>query len=269
MKSHKRLKTVLLDMDGVLWQGPEPVLDIQVLFDRIQESNLQVFCVTNNSTRTIDYHIKKLTRLNVSLDRSQIITSAEGTAEFIAEKFPKGSALFVIGEEGINVALERRGYRILEDDSGDEAMAVVVGLDRELTYRKLDLATRHIHRGAFFVGTNPDLTIPTPSGQAPGAGTIIKAVEISSGTKPYVIGKPFSTLFSLALKRADCLPEETLMIGDRLETDIQGAQQMGMMNAVVLTGISSREQAESWIPTPDIIGENAIRVIEKIGKDDG
>jgi 4-nitrophenyl phosphatase len=118
------------------------------------------------------------------------------------------------------------------------------------------------------VGTNPDLTIPTPVGPAPGAGTIIKGIEVSSEVSPLIIGKPYAPLYSLALKRSKSMPEKTLMIGDRLETDIRGAQRLGMMTALVLTGIATREQAEVWDPPPDIVAEDALQVIEMLRNHD-
>jgi 4-nitrophenyl phosphatase len=269
MKQYSRLKTILLDMDGVLWHGSKPVLDIGLLFDRIQKMDIQSYCVTNNSTRSINYHLDYLEGFGVSLDPSQIITSAEATAAFLEGKFPHRGILYVIGEEGIKEALETRGFQVLDSDSDNEPLAVVVGCDREFTYRHLDQAVRFIRRGALFVGTNPDLTFPTPTGPSPGAGTIIKAIEVAGGEAPYIIGKPYPTLYSLALSRANSLPEESLMIGDRLETDILGAQQLGLRTALVLSGITTREQAEDWDPAPDIIADSALHALDFILKNHG
>lgn len=268
MKQNNNLKTILLDMDGVLWQGSKPVLEIGLLFDRIQKLGVQAFCVTNNSTRSVSYHLDKLKGFGVALDPSRIITSAEATAEYMEVKFPNRGNLFVIGESGIRDALERSGFQILDTGSAQEVIAVVIGLDQELTYRDLDLAVGYLQLGAYFVGTNPDLTIPTPTGTAPGAGAIIRGVELSSGKKAHIIGKPHPGLYSLALARAKSLPEETLMIGDRLETDISGAQQMGIRTAVVLTGIATKEQAAAWDPKPDIIAINALQVLDQIRNSD-
>ncbi len=253
-----------MDMDGVLWQGSEPVVNIKRLFESIQEMGIQAFCVTNNSTRSISYYLDKLAGFGVSLDPSQIITSAEATAAFLATKYPQQGNIYVIGENGLREALKQRGFRIIGNGSQKEIVAVAVGLDQKCSYRDLALAVRYIQQGAFFVGTNPDLTIPTPTGPAPGAGTILKAIEVSSGVTPQIIGKPYPALFSLALSRANGLPEETIMIGDRLETDILGAQNMGLLTALVLSGISAMEQAGDWEPQPDIIAEDALQAIEEI-----
>lgn len=258
-----------MDMDGVLWRGSKPMVDIPRLFDRVHSLGLQAFCVTNNSTRLADDYLERFLAYGVFLEPSQIITSAEATAEFIENHFPGGGSLFVIGEEGIKTSLTKKSYQIFEDDPDREVLAVVVGLDRSFNYRDIELAAYYVQQGALFVGTNPDLTLPTPLGFAPGAGTIIKAIEVSSGVKPIIIGKPFPALYSLALKRAKCLPEQALMIGDRLETDILGAQQMGIKSALVLSGITNQELSETWDPPPDIIAENALKVLELIGENDG
>ncbi len=269
MIDQTNLKAILLDLDGVLWRGSESLVDIPLLFDRIDSLGLLAFCVTNNSTRLADDYLERFNEYGVFLEPSQIITSAEATAEFIEDKFPRSGSLFVIGEEGLTTSLRNRSFQIIEDDSDSEVLAVVVGLDRSFNYRDIELAVYYVQQGALFVGTNPDLTLPTPLGFAPGAGTIIKAIEVSSSVKPYIIGKPFPALFSLALKRAKCLPEEALMIGDRLETDILGAQQVGVKSALVLSGITNQELGETWDPPPDIIAENALKVLEIIGNNDG
>ncbi len=269
MKGQINLKAILLDMDGVLWRGSESVVDIPLLFDRINSLGFQAFCVTNNSTRLADDYLERFLEIGVFLEPSQIITSAEATAEFIEENFPRRGPLFVIGEEGIKTSLRNRSFQILEDDPDSEVLAVVVGLDRRFNYRDIELAVHFVQQGALFVGTNPDLTLPTPLGYAPGAGTIIKAIEVSSGIKPYIIGKPFPALYAIALKRAKCLPGEALMIGDRLETDILGAQQMGINSALVLSGITNQALGETWDPPPDIIAENALKVLDIIGKTNG
>jgi len=262
MKRITALKTILLDMDGVLWRGSQPVVDIPQLFERVQGSGKQFFCVTNNSTRSVRHHLEKLRDFGVSLTANNIITSAEASAAYLAEKYPQRGDVFMIGESGLHEALKEKGFHILEDPNGKKALAVVVGLDKKMTYRDFDLAIRYIREGSFFVGTNPDLTIPTPTGPAPGAGAILRGLEVSSGIEPYIIGKPYSALFDLALARANSLPEETLMIGDRLETDILGAQRAGMLTAVVFTGIASAEQAASWHPEPDIAAETALQVLD-------
>lgn len=258
------IRTVLLDMDGVLWRGADPVLDIQALFKDILKAGCQVFCVTNNSTKSVAMYQETLAGFGVSLDPGQFVTSAVATAAYLADRYPRGSSLFVVGEQGLRDTIQDSGFHLVAGPDEGDVAAVVVGLDRDLTYQKLNLAVRYLRSGAVFVGTNPDRTIPTPAGPAPGAGSLIAAVETSTGVEATMIGKPASHLFNLAISRSGGRAEETLMIGDRLETDILGAQRLGIRTGLVLSGISSREEADSWQPPPDRIAENAGVIIQEL-----
>lgn len=258
------LKTILLDMDGVIWRGYEPVIDIKALFDKIDQLECQPFCVTNNATSTVEDYLEKMRNFDVDLSSDQVLTSAEATAKFLEDHIQKGSSIYVIGETGLKETIARYGFDISDQPDIDQPMAVVVGLDFNITYKKIYLAANLIREGALFVGTNPDKTFPMPGGVAPGAGSIISSVESASGTVPEIMGKPEKYLYQLALKRSGSLPEETLMLGDRLETDIHGAQRSGIRTGLVLTGISSVEDAENWNPRPDMIGETALDILENL-----
>jgi 4-nitrophenyl phosphatase len=258
------LKTILLDMDGVIWRGYEPVIDIQALFDKIQQLECQAFCVTNNSTTTVGGYLERLSNFGVNLSSDQIITSAEATASYLEEHSKKGSPIYVIGEEGLKETISNHGFKISDQPETDQAGAVVVGLDFNITYKKIYLAANRIRDGALFIGTNPDKTFPMAGGIAPGAGSIISAVESASGSSPVIIGKPEKYLYQLALTRSGSLPEEALMLGDRLETDIQGAQRLGIRTGLVLTGIASLEDAENFLPGPDLISETALELLENL-----
>lgn len=258
------IKTILLDMDGVIWRGYEPVIDIQALFDKIDQLGCQAYCVTNNSTRTVEGYLEKLKGFGVELSHSQIITSAEATASYLNDNVIKESAIFVIGEDGLKDTISRHGFKITDQPETDNPKAVVVGLDFNINYQKIAIASNLIRDGLLFVGTNPDKTFPYPEGVAPGAGSIICPVESASGTAPMMIGKPEKYMYQLALTRSGSRPEETLMVGDRLETDILGAQRLGIRTGLVLTGIASREDGENWQPGPDMIGETALEILGKI-----
>jgi len=251
-------------MDGVIWRGYEPVIDIKALFDRIHQLGCQPFCVTNNATSTVDEYLDKLRNYDVELSSDQILTSAEATAEYLEDNIQKGSSVYVIGEEGLKETIAKHGFGISDRPETDHPSAVVVGLDFNITYKKIYLAANLIREGTLFIGTNPDKTFPMPGGVAPGAGSIISPVEAASGTVPVIIGKPEKYLFQLAMARSGSGPGETLMIGDRLETDILGAQQAGIRTALVLTGIASLEDAENWKPRPDMIGETVLEILENL-----
>jgi 4-nitrophenyl phosphatase len=256
------IKTLLLDMDGVLWRGDEPVVDLNDLFKRIDKHEWHVLCITNNSTRTIKDYLKKLRGFDVHLRADQLITSAEATSEYLAEQLPSGGSIYVIGESGLLESLRNRSFRVQNKVPNEDIDAVVVGLDREFNYQKLHQAARFVSQGIPLVGTNPDRTIPTPEGLAPGAGSIISAVEAASGKKAFIVGKPDQYIFQMALERSNSKPEQTIMIGDRLETDIKGAQELGIRTGLVLSGVSSREMVNRWSPNPDLIANNIEGILD-------
>jgi len=249
-------------MDGVIWRSYEPVIDIKALFDKIHELGCQPFCVTNNATSTVDGYLEKLRNFDVELSSDHIITSAEATAKYLEDHIQKGSSVYVIGEDGLKETIIRYGFSVTQDPENNFPDAVVVGLDFKISYEKIYIAANLIRNGVLFVGTNPDKTFPHSDGFAPGGGSIISPVEAASGKAPVMIGKPEKYLYQLAMMRSGSVPEETLMIGDRLDTDILGAQQMGIRTALVLTGIASLQDAENWKPRPDMIGETVLDILE-------
>lgn len=262
-----QLKGVILDMDGVLWKESQPLVDLPGVFQRLEELNLRVIALTNNSTRTPESYLKRLRGLGVKLERWQVINSSEAAAEYLSERFPQGGPLFIVGEQGLHLALQERGFFHLEATpaDGDRILAVVAGMDRDLTYQKIDRAGVWIRAGKDFIGTNPDKTYPTPEGLSPGAGVVLAAIEAASGQRPQIMGKPRPEIYQIALERLECEPHQVVMIGDRLETDILGAQQMGIPTGLVLTGVTTREMIGSHTPAPDIIAEDVAQLIQKLG----
>jgi 4-nitrophenyl phosphatase len=171
---------------------------------------------------------------------------------YLREKFPNGGPIYIIGEQGLIEACAEEGYYHAE--SG--VLAVVAGMDRTLTYEKLKSATLLIRSGALFIGTNPDHTFPTPQGLVPGAGAILAALSTASDVSPVIVGKPEPTMYRIALKRLNIAADQALVIGDRPETDIAGAQTIGCHTALLLSGVTNAEQANAWHPTPDIIAKD-------------
>jgi 4-nitrophenyl phosphatase len=153
--------------------------------------------------------------------------------------------------------LEEKGFIHGEEDP----LAVVAALDRGINYEKLCTATLLIRSGVPFIGTNPDRTFPTPEGQVPGAGSILATIEAATDIRPLVIGKPNPAMYQFALERMGAALEETLVVGDRLETDIAGAQTLGSPCALVLSGVTNEKTAWEWEPSPDIIADNLGNVI--------
>ena len=251
------IKALILDMDGVLWRDTTPIGDLPAIFARIRERGLKVVLATNNATRTIDEHLAKVSNFGVILKPWQIISSASAAADLLSKRFPEGGAVFIVGENGIQRALEERGFQsIVDPQDKTTPVAVVSSFDRSLTYGKLSRATLHIRAGAPFYGTNPDKTFPTPEGLVPGAGAILASIEAATSVEPIIIGKPKPAMMYMALEQLGTSPKETLVVGDRLETDIAAGQAAGCKTALVLSGVSTREQAQAWQPTLNFIAED-------------
>ncbi len=248
------VRGLVLDMDGVLWKGPAPVGDLKRNFEVTRAAGLQVVLATNNATMTVDQYLEKLAGFGVTLEPWQVVTSAHGAVAMLQKDFPQKGAVYVIGENGIIRALSEAGFiTVTEAEDDTPAVAVVAGMDRSFSYQKLQRAMAHIRNGARFYGTNPDVTFPTPAGLVPGAGAMIAAVQACTYTEPVIIGKPSPYLFRLCAERMQLEMKEILVVGDRLETDIAGGQGVGARSALVLSGVSTREQGEQWRPKPDII----------------
>ncbi len=243
-------------MDGVIWKADAPIGDLAAIFKRIRERGLKFVFATNNGTKTPEEYQQKLADLGVKIEASQVVTSAMGIAFLLAQKFPPKTKIFVIGEDGIRLALEEKGFEILSVENAPEAEAVVMGIDRSVNFEKVAEATLLVRAGLPFYSTNTDRTFPTPRGEIPGSGAWLSVVTTATGIEPTVAGKPFPYLMELALERLGATKEETLVVGDRLETDIAAGQAVGCPTALVLSGVSTREAAGAWTPAPNIIAEN-------------
>lgn len=251
------IHSLILDMDGVLWRDSQPLGNLPDIFERIDKLGWKVCLATNNSTASVEEYLLKIGSLGVNLQPQQVITSSLATAHYLFRKYPNGGQVYIIGETGLIQALEEKGYTQSEED----ALAVVVGFDRQVTYEKLCRATLLIRSGLPFIATNSDKTYPTPQGLAPGAGAILSALETATDIKPHVVGKPAPELYQVALERMGADVETTLVVGDRLETDIAGAQALGCLTALVLTGVTSNQEAHAWRPAPDWIADDLTNLL--------
>ncbi len=252
------VKAVILDMDGVLWRQTIPIVDLKQLFDHFAQYDIRVMLATNNGTATIEGYVKKLAGFGVKINASQVVTSAMALAYLLKKMYPAGGPLYVLGEKALHDTLGEYGFY----HSTDHPLAVAAGLHREFTYDMIKDASLMIQTGLPFFFTNPDTTYPTPEGIIPGAGTLLAALEAASGVKAQLAGKPLPFLFEVCLKRLGFTPQETLTVGDRLDTDILGGQSSGCKTALVLTGISTREDTRKWSPQPDLIVEKVSDLFE-------
>ncbi|MCL5428443.1 MAG: HAD-IIA family hydrolase [Chloroflexi bacterium] len=255
-----KLRALLLDMDGVLWRDTEPIGDLAAIMKKIAAKGLRTAFVTNNATRTVEQYQEKFLGFGLEIPAEQIHTSAKVAAHLLGEQYQCGGHVYVIGERGLVEALQEKGFKNTDTD----CLAVVVGLDRELTYDKLATATHLIRSGVAFIGTNPDRTLPSPNGEVPGAGSILAALEAASDVKPIIIGKPERALLDSALAQLVVQPAEALMVGDRVETDVAAGQKAGCRTALLLSGVTSETSARAWQPAPDYIEKDLERLIDKI-----
>ncbi|MEJ2487372.1 MAG: HAD-IIA family hydrolase, partial [Anaerolineales bacterium] len=232
------------------------------LFARIIEKGLKYAFATNNSTKSVDTYVGLLTEFNIPVNKDQVNTSATVTAKYLQSRFQTGTELFVIGMDGLRSTLLRAGFKIgIKSPS-----AVVVGLDDTFDYQTLKLAADLVRAGIPFIGTNPDVSLPTPTGFNPGTGSILASIEAASGMSPVIIGKPQAAIFQAALQNLGTSPEQTLVIGDRVDTDIAGGQAAGCKVGLVLSGASSLSQARTWQPAIDFIADDLTNLIEELNE---
>jgi len=239
-------------MDGVLWKLTTPLTDLPTLFNQFSENNIKVLFATNNGTSTIDQYVKKLAGFGVKIENWQVVTSAMAIGYVLKKSFPGGGPVYIMGEQALHDTLHDYGFFHSEDGP----LAVAAGLNRSMTYEMIKNTSLMIQKGLPFYFTNPDPTYPTPEGNIPGAGTVLAALETASGVKAQLAGKPLPYLFEVSMQRLGSFPTETLVIGDRLDTDIQGGQISGCKTALVLSGISTKADLEKWSPKPDLVIDN-------------
>jgi len=228
---------VVCDLDGVVYLGEEVVAAAPAALDEVRGLGVRVAFVTNNSYRPPDRVVEKLNRLGVKAAPGEVLTSAQAAVRLLGG--PEGLAgvkVMVVGGPGLRQALEAAGARLVDGAAWRDTEVVAVGFDPDLTYTKVRDATLAIRAGARFVGSNPDTTLPAPDGLWPGAGATLALLRASTGVRPEVAGKPERTLLETAA--AALGPGPYLMVGDRADTDLDGAHRLGWATALVLSGVT-------------------------------
>ena len=256
------IKSLILDMDGVLWKGDAPIGELPSIFARIAALGLKVVFATNNGTRSPRQYVERLADFGVKVEDWQVVTSSLCAAHLLSQKFPQGGPLFAVGERGLMEALQARNFQTLSPEDAPKAQAVVMGIDREINFDKMREATLLVRAGKPFYATNPDKTFPTPRGEIPGAGAWISVVVTATEVEPIYAGKPYPYIIGLALERLGLPRENALVVGDRLETDIAAGQAFGSPCALVLSGVSTLQQAQAWSPKIDLIAERLEKLVE-------
>lgn len=244
------IEAVVSDLDGVVWRGDEMLPGAVDFFSVLRSRGMRMAFATNNSGKTPAQYVARLTAVGIPVEEHQIVTSGVVTARYLAEHHAPGTVVHVLGNPGLRSVIAAQGFTVTghEDRVGDypKAAVVVASIDRELSYDRLAAAMAAILAGADFIGTNGDPTLPVVGGLLPGSGTVIAALEAATGRRAKLMGKPEAPMFAHALEVLGSGPGRTLMIGDRLDTDILGARRAGLLTALVLTGsTTSRQAAES------------------------
>ncbi len=250
-------KGFIFDMDGVIYLGSRLLPGVNDLFDSLRLRGIPFVLGTNNSTATPNDFVDRLAVMGVHVTADQIQTSTIVTRDVLMEDptLPDDAMILCVGQPSIPSILQQgTSFRILgEDDDPAEADAVVAGLDFDFTYRKMARAVEAIAHGARFIATNADDRLPHETGYQPGAGACIAGIRVASRVEPLVIGKPEPLMMQKAAEHMGLEPADVVMVGDRLDTDILSAQRAGMMTALVLTGLTTREMLMGADITPDFV----------------
>ena len=249
---HPRL--VIFDLDGVVYRGDQPIAGMPDAIERLERAGLAVRYATNNSTADRSAYVARLADMGIRTMREHVSTSTSATIEHLGRHDPDVRSALAVGGTGMVDELRAAGYEVTPAaeatpegyDGGALARrfdAVVVGLDRALTYRRIAGAMTAIREGARFVATNADDRYPTAAGFLPGAGSAVAAIRAGSGVEPLIIGKPQPAMFLAILEAAGVTPEEALVVGDNPAADIAAATRSGIPSVLVLTGVVDADEA--------------------------
>ena len=248
----KDYKGYLIDLDGTIYLGQDRIPAGEDFVARLQAAGLPYLFVTNNTTRTPD-SVQALLRdrFDIETELETIYTASLATLDYMRD-MNLGQTAYVIGEDGLKQAIYGNGF--VEDK--ENPAYVVVGLDWQVDYEKLATATLAIQRGAHFIGTNPDLNIPTERGLLPGAGSLLAFLEAATQVKPVLIGKPQAIIMDKAVERLGLSKEDLLMVGDNYLTDIRAGLDNGIDSLLVLTGFTQADQVPGLDPEPTYVVES-------------
>jgi 4-nitrophenyl phosphatase len=229
----QELSGVISDLDGVVYRGEVPIPTAVTAFQAWHAAGTPYAFVTNNSTQTAADFARKINAMGIPVTAGRVVTSAGTVAELVASRHPPSARVLVVGAPALQEAVAARGLTLARD----AVDVVVVGLDRNFSYQTLALAQKALLAGAAFYATNADPMLPNANGFDPGAGSILRAIEVASGRDAVVVGKPGRQMIDLALGILGTKAATTLMIGDQIETDIVAGHAAGLPTLLVRTGV--------------------------------
>jgi NagD protein len=247
----------LIDMDGVLYRGSELIRGADVFVNQLRRRGIPFRFLTNNSQRTRRDVVAKLSRMGVQVEEEHVFTCAMATARFLAAQKPGGTA-YVIGEGGLLTALHQNGYAVVDHDPD----FVVVGEGRTFNLEMVETAVRMILGGAKLIATNPDPSCPTANGVRPGCGAMVAMLETATGVTAFSVGKPSPVMMRAARKELGLSTDQTVMIGDTMETDILGGVQLGFHTVLVLSGGTTRADLGRYAYSPNLIVDSIADLVD-------
>lgn len=262
-----RFDGLLIDLDGVVWIGREPVPGAPEMLQALLADGKRLVFVTNNPGRPPAAYAERLRELGAEVGVEQIVTAGMVVARLAGEAAGEGGSAFVIGAPALQEMVAATGARLLEGEAAWEADVVVVSGHRGFDYGELLAAKRALDRGAALFATSRDPTMPYPGGELPGTGAVLAAVETASGRRAEIAGKPERHLFEMATEVLSCsfrahsdqkeqANGRVAMVGDRISSDVEGGRRAGLETVLVLSGTTSREEAEAADPAPDYVLES-------------
>jgi 4-nitrophenyl phosphatase len=256
MPSLSTIKHLIIDMDGVLYRGDQPMPRLKEFITFLRERSIAFIMATNNSTRSPQEYVEKLAGMGVEVFPSEILHSGQATARFLRREYPIGTRAHVFGMPSLKEAMLEEGFILADED----VQLVVASMDKKVTYEKLIQTTLLIRSGVRFIATNLDPTSPSNEGIIPGTGAMIALLESAAERKAQAIGKPEPTMYELAMDQMGASCETTAAIGDRGDTDILGGKRAGLMTLCVLSGSSDRTEAEAY--EADMIFDDIAHLLE-------
>jgi NagD protein len=261
MTEHKPIHTWLTDMDGVLVHEEDPIPGAAEFIEALQVSGLKYLLITNNSIYTRRDLRARLLGSGIDVPEDRIFTSALATADFLDDQRPGGSA-YVVGESGLITAMHEIGY-VMTDRKPDY---VVLGETRTYSFEAITKAIRLIENGARFIATNPDVSGPSHRGTLPATGSVAALISTATGQKPYFVGKPNPLMMRSALNRIEAHSETTVMVGDRMDTDIISGLEAGLRTILVTTGSTRPEQVERFPYRPTRVVDSVADLVDMVAE---
>jgi NagD protein len=257
--TRREVKSWLMDMDGVLVREELAIPGAAEFLDRLRDNGTPFLLLTNNSIYTRRDLAARLRASGINVPEESIWTSALATAGFLQDQRPDGSA-FVIGETGLTTALHQAGYTLTERNPD----YVVLGETRTYSFERITQAIRLVENGARFIATNPDPTGPSQQGPLPATGSVAALISHATGVAPYFVGKPNPLMMRSALNAIDAHSETTAMIGDRMDTDVVSGLEAGLETILVLTGVTTREDAERFPYRASRIVDSVAELVDEV-----